>query len=782
LAACKGELPKNYQTLLLGILTLTLISQEITRLQNPTAKRLLPVDVENLANRILCEKRLKYSNRPLEKILAGVAIAPDDDILDVGIEKRPAARLFLHELAAFIGDKLEDLVTTRRNHCVLYTPKNRADADQYVKFLDGMGINAEQNEKLVDKLMTITEPQLRAFIDMCVGKYDRALVQPGHAVGAIAAHSIGEPGTQMTLKTFHFAGVAGMSITQGVPRIKEIINASKNISTPVVTVELENKFSEQAAQIVKARIEKTYLRDIAEHIEDCWGRETAWINIRFDLQRIEDLQLDLTLEDIARAIVKHKGLKLKHGNVEIYGTRHIRVTLDEPEQPEDEEDDEMEEVEAAEDENAGHDDAPQVFDEDIDEDDQNIKGRGKKKKVPMYFLMMQECRRGLEDVIVRGYPEASRAVISRSEFKNADGQEELKIMVEGYGLKNCMNTEGVYGYSTKTNSVMEILEVLGIEAARSVIMSEIKEVMKSMDIDHRHISTLADTMTTKGEVLGITRFGLAKMRDSVLQLASFEKTTDHLFDAATRQKTDPIDGVSENIIMGQPIPMGTGMVKVFRPLQLPARVFEPKIPWLECGAKDIWMHGQRMIRPESKAGKKIQEAFKDMSGQEMFRWLMTPEGSQQYENKHKSGFCNEPNLYQERMDMAEALSEENQKTFAEDFGIADEFLAPIDEDEQEPRHEKDEVSLLKPEETLAGGEEETVAIREEILDEDGDVVMPDPAPLHEQVQKQSKRADEPNQRFGKEKGKFKGANYHSFGKERLIPPPRPGVANPVSLA
>ena len=86
-------------------------------------------------------------------------------------------------------------------------------------------------------------------------------MEPGHAVGVVGAQSIGEPGTQMTLKTFHFAGVAGMSITEGVPRIKEIINASEKISTPIITCELHSKGA-VGARVVKGRIEKTVVEDV----------------------------------------------------------------------------------------------------------------------------------------------------------------------------------------------------------------------------------------------------------------------------------------------------------------------------------------------------------------------------------------------------------------------------------------------------------------------------------------------------------------------------------------
>ena len=115
----------------------------------------------------------------------------------------------------------------------------------------------------LEQTSKLSRSALLAFVEACLVKYKRAQVEPGHAVGAVGAQSIGEPGTQMTLKTFHFAGVAGMSITQGVPRIKEIINASKVISTPVISCELVCKDNIIAARVVKGRIEKTFLRDVS---------------------------------------------------------------------------------------------------------------------------------------------------------------------------------------------------------------------------------------------------------------------------------------------------------------------------------------------------------------------------------------------------------------------------------------------------------------------------------------------------------------------------------------
>ena len=194
------------------------------------------------------------------------------------------------------------------------------------------------------------------------------------------------------------------------------------------------------------------------------------------------------------------------------------------------------------------------------------------------YLRMQVLKRAMPGIPITGYPRASRVVIKQ----NAD--KTYSLLVEGYGLLACMTTEGVDGNHTTTNSVVETRQVLGIEAARQTIIYEVDAVMGEMDIDPRHIQLLADVMTYRGEVLGITRFGLAKMRDSILQLASFEKTPDHLFDAAWHGKTDRIEGVSECIIMGQSVGLGTGAIKVVRPMRMTDRDVGRK----ECVFEDVW--------------------------------------------------------------------------------------------------------------------------------------------------------------------------------------------------
>ena len=187
----------------------------------------------------------------------------------------------------------------------------------------------------------------------------------------------------------------------------------------------------------------------------------------------------------------------------------------------------------------------------------------------------------LKAVVVCGIREVSRAIITQKENADKTPAERERggpcylLLVEGAGLQAVMGVQGVRGAATRSTHIMEVEKTLGIEAARQTIMDEIQYTMgqHGMEIDCRHVTLLADVMCFRGEVLGITRFGVPKMKQSVLMLASFEKTTDHLFEAAVHSRSDAVVGVSECIIMGIPIPLGTGLFKL---LQRVPKVALPK--------------------------------------------------------------------------------------------------------------------------------------------------------------------------------------------------------------
>jgi len=364
----------------------------------------------------------------------------------------------------------------------------------------------------------------------------------------------------MTLKTFHFAGVANVSVTQGVPRIKEIINGSRLISTPIINVDLVSKTNITAARVVKGRIEQTFLRDLVYWIEDVWSASASYIVLKLDILTIGKLCLDLAPADIIHTITSNKKLRLRPSEVKCYKD-YIRIDITAASLPKAEAATHARNMRTPKSKPGLN---PRTHDEN-----------------PEVFLRVQTIKRLLPDIPVSGYPHASRAVIQ------TNSQNHNALLVEGYGLRACMSTLGVNPLTTRTNSIIETRDVLGIEAARRCIFDEINTVMGAMDIDPRHTGLLADVMTYKGEVLGITRFGLSKMRDSVLQLASFEKTPDHLFEAAWMGKRDRVEGVSECIIMGQPVGVGTGALGVVQRV----RVGEGR---RECVFEEAW--GREMGR------------------------------------------------------------------------------------------------------------------------------------------------------------------------------------------
>ncbi|TIA73384.1 hypothetical protein E3P92_01635 [Wallemia ichthyophaga] len=424
---------------------------------------------------------------------------------------------YLSTVRNFIFSSITKKLADLRDAHGMFDALTRSDEWDEETDLD-MGAS-EFEKAIVDNKAKVAPAQLQEFLNICWQKYVKSKVEPGTTVGPIGAQSIGEPGTQMTLKTFHFAGVASMNVTLGVPRIKEIINAAKAISTPIISTKLYDDQTESAARIVKGRLEKTFLGDIASHIEESYRGDYNAVSVFVDMDAINKLQLELKLSDITYAIAKDKKIKVKKDDIkENHSKNRLRIYI----QP-----------------------------------------------GPDSFHITRHLRRNLEKVVVTGIPEITRAIININEKEN----KRKELLVEGYGLLDVMTTEGIVGTRTSSNHIMEVQKVLGIEAARSAIVNEIDNVMSShgMGIDNRHIQLLSDSMTFKGEVLGITRFGIAKMKDSVLMLASFEKTTDHLFNAAFHAKRDSVEGVSESIIMGNPAEnCGTSMPSLILP--------KPKLP------------------------------------------------------------------------------------------------------------------------------------------------------------------------------------------------------------
>jgi DNA-directed RNA polymerase subunit A" len=361
-------------------------------------------------------------------------------------------------------------------------------------------------KELIEKLKkrNITEEEAKKIVELVIEVYQNSLVEPGEPIGTVTAQSIGEPGTQMTLRTFHYAGVRELNVTLGLPRLIEIVDARKVPSTPMMEVFLdeEHRYDREKAKEVARKIEFTKVENVANLVEaDLY---TGSIVVELDPEMLADK--GLTVKDVYNALKK-----LNFGEVEITDEYRLEIRLKE----------------------AGD------------------------------LTYISKKRERVLNAKLKGITGIKRAIIQSR--KGADGREEFVIITDGSNLPQVLKVPGVDQSRTRTNSIYETEEVLGIEAARKVIINEIMNVLREqgLDVDMRHVLLVADIMTQTGRVRQIGRHGVSGEKTSFLSKAAFEMTTKHLFEASTQGKTDDLKGVTENVIVGQIIPVGTGMIELY---------------------------------------------------------------------------------------------------------------------------------------------------------------------------------------------------------------------------
>ncbi len=351
----------------------------------------------------------------------------------------------------------------------------------------------------------ISDDQFTEIIERVNSEYQSTRIEACEAVGVIAAQSIGEPGTQMTMRTFHYAGVAEINVTLGLPRLIEIMDARKEPSTPTMTIYLEPDFGAD--------------RDRAREVD--WQIEAA------TLQEFGDITIDM--EDMQVVV---------HLNSAVCEKRKISVST-------------IIETAPRKIRERRH---YRDFEHESDEKDALINFMPKNRESYQNLFQLAEHVR---NVIVQGIDDIERVVVRKE-------SGEYILYTEGSNLKDVFDVEGVDTRRTRTNNINEISQVLGIEAARNAIIHEAVSTLNEQGIlvDVRHIMLVADMMCLEGEVKQIGRHGIAGEKESVLSRAAFEVTVNHLLDAAVANEVDELSGVTENVIVGQPIQLGTGDVKL----------------------------------------------------------------------------------------------------------------------------------------------------------------------------------------------------------------------------
>ena len=418
------------------------------------------------------------------------------------------------------------------------------------------------SKQVIEKL-GLTRSAFDFVLDEIRVQFQRSIVNPGEMCGTLAAQSIGEPATQMTLNTFHYAGVSSKNVTLGVPRLKEIINCAENIKTPSVLVYLRAPYkdSEEGAKKIQTSLTHTTLQTITsaieihydpdpastlihddkdfvdaffaipdEEVEQTLEHQSPWL-LRLALDRAQMLDKNLTMAEVAAKIQAMFGRDIfvmhSEDNAEQLVLR-IRVVNNDAEK------------------------------EPLGDEDTFLKNLAQNMLTEIDLKGVQ----GIKKVfIVKHEKEAQRV---NAETGHWEPVQEWVLDTQGTNLKEVLAVHGVDTERTSSNNVVEIFNVFGIEAARNSLLRELRMVIEfgGSYVNYRHIGLLVDIMTTQGKLMAITRHGINRTDQGALMRCSFEETVEILIEAAAMGEADDCKGVAENVLLGQMAPMGTGSFDV----------------------------------------------------------------------------------------------------------------------------------------------------------------------------------------------------------------------------
>tara|TARA_B100000315_G_scaffold260791_1_gene325287 strand:+ start:25029 stop:26180 length:1152 start_codon:yes stop_codon:yes gene_type:complete len=342
----------------------------------------------------------------------------------------------------------------------------------------------------------LTKKQEKEFFDKLLESYKSSRIDPGESIGVITAESFGEPGTQMTLNIFHFAGVAELNVTLGLPRLIEIFDARKEASTPSMEIYLDKQYNKDinAARKVAALIKETKFRELAQefsiNIAKLQIEATPNKKNMRDLRITDQILLKTLSESIKEVSVKQN----KDGTI--------------------------------------------------------VLKPGKEIELKDLYKLKEKAK----DTFIKGIPGVTQVLPIKQ-------NNEFVILTSGSNLKEVFKLKEVDKSRSVSNDIFEVLKNLGVEAARQAIVNESLKVIQEqgLDVDIRHILFIADLMTASGTIKGITRSGITSEKESVLARASFETPIRHLIDASLVGEEDELTSVIENVIVNQPVPLGTGL-------------------------------------------------------------------------------------------------------------------------------------------------------------------------------------------------------------------------------
>ncbi|CAN5828454.1 hypothetical protein BH23THE1_BH23THE1_01080 [soil metagenome] len=372
--------------------------------------------------------------------------------------------------------------------------------DSLMKFKEKM--NPKLTHEIEAALLSypLSKTGIKKVAHKIMDLFEKAMIEPGEAAGVVTAQSIGEPGTQMTLRTFHFAGVKERNVTLGLPRLIELVDARKKPVTPTMDIYLddEHKLSREKALEVAKRIIFTRISDLVSKVDTDYSGNLSFI---FSEKKIADR--GTSIQEI------HEVLKSSKKRYEVSINEEILV----------------------------------------------IKVSLSQEPDAQTLLTL---RNKLLNARVKGVPDIERVTIVKQ-------NDEWVIQTAGSNLAKVVLVEGIDVSRITTNNVFEIWQTLGIEAARTALVKEVTNTLEEqgLEVDIRHIMLVADLMTSKGYLQQIGRHGIAGTKTSVLARAAFEITVPTIARAALEGQVEPLKGVTENVIVGATVPVGTGMIDLY---------------------------------------------------------------------------------------------------------------------------------------------------------------------------------------------------------------------------
>lgn len=547
---------------------------------DPSVQQLLDEEYETL----------QEDRRTAREILFKLNRNPDDSMqlpLNIGRLIEISKRLFNVDV-----NRRSEL----RPQDVIPAVKNLLERLTIVRGDDPLSIEADRNATMLFKILMrsrLSFKRLACFqrlnrmafehvLGELENRWSRAFISPGEMIGVLAAQSIGEPATQMTLNTFHSTGIAN-KLTQGVPRLKEILNLASNLKTPALQVHLDTEFkTKEDAKKLRSRIEHSTLgsvtavteiyydpeitttvveedvdtveshfligdADTNEHPPDTLSR---WL-LRIVLDRAKMLDRNLTIEDVAAKIREEYKADMsiiysdENADEQVIRIRTVRQADDKDE-----------------------------------EGQMKIEDDVMLKRLETHLLNNLSLRGvdGIDKAFINkltpSYVNEAGAVVAARKGDSDVGTEYF-LDTSGSAFLQVLTIPGVDATRTYSNDLWQIIEVLGVEAARAALCRELTLVLAfdSSYVNHRHIAILVDVMTYRGVISAVTRHGINRADTGALMRCSFEETVEILLEAAATGELDDCRGISENVMLGQMAPMGTGAFDV----QLDPRMLETVI-------------------------------------------------------------------------------------------------------------------------------------------------------------------------------------------------------------